>query len=69
MGLWKGGDQALIDGTLVNGSARVIGSVAVLARLLQTGALCWYALVMIVGLVGLMTWQLWPYLVTGFMGR
>jgi NADH-quinone oxidoreductase subunit L len=68
-GLWKGGDQAVIDGALVNGSARVIGSVAVLSRLLQTGYLYWYALVMILGVVGLMTWQLWPFLVSGFMGR
>jgi NADH-quinone oxidoreductase subunit L len=68
-GLWKGGDQAVIDGVLVNGSARVVGSIAVLTRLVQTGALYWYALVMIIGVVGLMTWQLWPYLWTGFMGK
>jgi len=28
----------------------------------QTGHLYWYALVMILGVFGLMTWQLWPYL-------
>ena len=61
-GLWKGGDLALIDGALVNGSARVVGAVAGVVRLVQTGYLYWYALVMILGVVGLMTWQLWPFL-------
>jgi NADH-quinone oxidoreductase subunit L len=61
-GLWKGGDAALIDGALVNGSARVVGGLASVVRLVQTGYLYWYALVMILGVVGLMTWQLWPYL-------
>jgi NADH-quinone oxidoreductase subunit L len=61
-GLWKGGDAALIDGLFVNGSARGVGGVASAVRLLQTGHLYWYALVMILGVIGLMTWQLWPYL-------
>jgi NADH-quinone oxidoreductase subunit L len=60
-GLWRGGDVALIDG-LVNGSARLAGAVGGAVRLVQTGHLYWYALVMIVGLVGFLTWQLWPYL-------
>ncbi len=29
---------------------------------LQSGYLYWYALVMILGVMGLMTWQLWPYI-------
>jgi NADH-quinone oxidoreductase subunit L len=62
-GLWKGGDAGLIDGT-INGSARTIGSIAGVVRLAQTGYLYWYALVMILGVIGLMTWQLWPYLRT-----
>ena len=61
-GLWKGGDVAFIDGALVNGSARGIGAISSIVRLVQTGYLYWYALVMILGLMGLMTWQLWPYL-------
>jgi NADH-quinone oxidoreductase subunit L len=61
-GLWKGGDMAVIDGALVNGSARGVGGIASLVRLVQTGHLYWYALVMILGVVGLMTWQLWPFL-------
>jgi NADH-quinone oxidoreductase subunit L len=60
-GLWKGGDGAVIDGA-INGSARGVGGIAAVVRLVQTGYLYWYALVMILGVVGLMTWQLWPYL-------
>ena len=62
-GLWKGGDQGLIDGLLVNGSARLVGMVAGLTRLVQTGHVYWYALVMLLGVFGLLTWQLWPALV------
>ena len=61
-GLWKGGDVAFIDGVVVNGSARVVGWVASVTRLVQTGHLYWYALVMILGVFGLMTWALWPLL-------
>jgi NADH-quinone oxidoreductase subunit L len=61
-GLWKGGDGAIIDGLIINGSARTIGGIAGLVRRIQTGYLYWYALVMILGVMGLMTWQLWPYI-------
>lgn len=61
-GLWKGGDVGLIDGVMIDGSAKAVGGIASLTRLLQTGYLYWYALVMIVGVIALMTWQLWPYL-------
>jgi NADH-quinone oxidoreductase subunit L len=60
-GLWRGGDVAVIDG-IVNGSARSVGGVAGVVRLIQNGYLYWYALVMILGVMGLMTWQLWPFL-------
>ncbi len=59
-GLWKGGDVAVIDGVLIDGSARTVSRIAQLTRLLQTGYLYWYALVMIVGVIALMTWRLWP---------
>jgi NADH-quinone oxidoreductase subunit L len=68
LGLWKGGDQGLIDGAVINGSARAVGGIAQLARLAQTGYLYWYALVMLLGVFGLLTWQLWPTL-GGFLGR
>jgi NADH-quinone oxidoreductase subunit L len=61
-GLWKGGDQALIDGLAINGSAKAVGAFAGLVRLVQTGQLYWYALVMVLGIFGLMTWQLWPFI-------
>jgi NADH-quinone oxidoreductase subunit L len=64
MGLWKGGDQGLIDGVAINGSAAVIGGMARLTRLVQTGHLYWYALVMLLGVFGLLTWRLWPTLAT-----
>jgi NADH-quinone oxidoreductase subunit L len=62
MGLWKGGDVGVIDGVLIDGSARGIGGIAQWTRRLQSGYLYWYALFMIVGVIGLMTWQLWPFL-------
>jgi NADH-quinone oxidoreductase subunit L len=61
-GFWKGGDQGVIDGVLVNGSARTVGAIAGLVRLVQTGHLYWYALVMVLGIFGFLTWRLWPYL-------
>ena len=63
-GLWKGGDVGLIDGVLIDGSARTVGGIAALVRQVQSGYLYWYALVMILGIFGLMTWQLWPYLMS-----
>jgi NADH-quinone oxidoreductase subunit L len=61
-GLWKGGDQGVIDGLAINGSAAVVGGVARLTRLVQTGHLYWYALVMLLGVFGFLTWRLWPTL-------
>jgi NADH-quinone oxidoreductase subunit L len=62
LGLWKGGDVGLIDGAVVNGSARAVGALGGVMRQLQTGHLYWYALVMVLGTFGLLTWRLWPYL-------
>jgi NADH-quinone oxidoreductase subunit L len=67
-GLWKGGDTVVIDGVIVNGSARAVGMLAGLSRLVQTGHLYWYALVMLLGVFGFMTWRLWPHL-TGLFGH
>ncbi len=58
-GLWQGGDAGLIDGVLVNGSARVVGVAAVLMRRLQTGFIYYYALAMIAGVVVFM-WMFIP---------
>ncbi|MGB4946345.1 MAG: NADH-quinone oxidoreductase subunit L [Candidatus Competibacter denitrificans] len=54
--LWKFGDAGLIDGVLVNGSARLVGWVAAVARHLQSGYLYTYAFAMIIGLLILLTW-------------
>jgi len=53
---WKVGDVALIDGLVVNGSAKLVGLIGSLTRLFQTGYLYHYALVMILGVLALMTW-------------
>jgi NADH-quinone oxidoreductase subunit L len=55
-GLWKIGDEKVIDGAAVNGSARAVGVLAVLARELQSGYLYHYAFAMIVGLAILVGW-------------
>jgi NADH-quinone oxidoreductase subunit L len=54
-GLWKGGDQAVIDGVMVNGSARVVGWIAAVVRLFQTGHIYQYAFSMIIGVFVLLT--------------
>ena len=74
--LWKVGDVTLIDGVAVNGSARLVGWVAVIVRHIQTGYLYTYAFAMIIGLATLIFWvrctsdrphgsegRLWDYLV------
>ena len=58
-GLWKGADQSVIDGGIVNGSWKLVGAVSVLTRQIQSGYLYHYALAMIVGVFLLMTWFVW----------
>ncbi len=57
--LWKGGDEKLIDGALVNGSWRVVGWFSGVVRQAQTGYLYHYALAMILGVFVLMTYFVW----------
>lgn len=54
--LWRVGDVALIDGALVNGSARVVGWMSGIFRRMQTGYLYHYAFTMIIGLSALLAW-------------
>ncbi len=62
-GLWKGGDQALIDGGIVNGSWKLVGWFSGIVRWFQTGYLYHYALVMLLGVFALMTYFVsWPSL-------
>jgi NADH-quinone oxidoreductase subunit L len=58
-GLWKGGDQALIDGLLVNGSWKTAGWISGVIRRFQSGYLYHYALSMILGIFVLMTYFVW----------
>jgi NADH-quinone oxidoreductase subunit L len=49
--LWQWGDVRLIDGLLVNGSARTVGWLAAMVRQVQSGYLYHYAFAMILGLL------------------
>src|SRR5476649_1085581 len=57
-GLWNVGDKFLIDGLVVNGSAKVVGWFAALTRLGQTGYIYHYAFVMILGILGFLVYFL-----------
>lgn len=52
--LWKLGDTTLIDGLLVNGTAKSVAVLAKLIRRLQSGYLYHYAFAMIVGLLAML---------------
>ena len=52
---WRGGDVAIIDGLIVNGSAKLVGWIAAVTRYFQTGYVYHYAFTMIIGLFVLMT--------------
>ncbi|MES9845548.1 MAG: NADH-quinone oxidoreductase subunit L, partial [Candidatus Sedimenticola sp. 6PFRAG5] len=54
--LWNVGDRGLIDGLIINGSAKTVGRFADWIRNVQTGYLFHYAAVMILGLLLLLTW-------------
>ncbi|WP_205074034.1 NADH-quinone oxidoreductase subunit L [Parvibium lacunae] len=54
-GLWKMGDQQIIDGVMVNGSAKLVGWLAGVVRHIQSGYLYHYAFAMLVGLLALLT--------------
>jgi len=55
---WKVGDQGLIDGVAVNGSANTIGLVASVVRRVQSGFLYSYAFWMVIGLAVMLGWFL-----------
>jgi len=63
-GLWKGADQGLIDGLVVNGSAKLVGWFSGGIRRVQSGYLYHYAFAMILGLLGLISWILYTHLVS-----
>ena len=56
--LWRRGDETVIDGWLVNGSARAVAALAAAVRQVQSGYLYHYAFAMIIGLSLLLGWIL-----------
>ncbi len=59
--LWTVSDAGLIDGVIVNGSARTVGWLAGIVRGIQTGRLYGYAFAMIIGLAAMLGWfVVWP---------
>ena len=58
-GLWRVGDQLVIDDGLVNGSARTVGWLGSVMRYAQSGYLYHYAFAMILGLAALLLWLIW----------
>ncbi len=54
-GLWRYGDVTVIDGLVVNGSARLVGWFSGAVRLIQTGFIYHYAFSMIIGAFVLLT--------------
>ena len=57
--LWHAGDEAVIDGAFVNGSARLVGWFGSVMRYAQSGYLYHYAFAMILGLASLLLWLIW----------
>jgi NADH-quinone oxidoreductase subunit L len=60
-GLWKAGDQTVIDGLAVNGSARIVGWFSGVVRLMQTGILNTYAFLMLFGVLAGISWVIWRF--------
>jgi NADH-quinone oxidoreductase subunit L len=55
-GFWRGGDQTVIDGLMVNGSARVVGWFSGVMRLMQSGLVNQYAVAMLIAVAVLVFW-------------
>ena len=56
--LWRAGDATIIDGWLVNGTAKGVARLAGVLRHVQSGYLYHYAFAMIIGLLGMLSWVL-----------
>ena len=57
--LWKFGDVKMIDGMMVNGTARLVGLLSGVVRRFQTGYVYHYAFSMIVGVFVLLSIRTW----------
>ncbi|MBV8876327.1 MAG: NADH-quinone oxidoreductase subunit L [Gammaproteobacteria bacterium] len=58
IGLWRGGDEVIIDGAMVNGTAAGVSRFGSILRQVQTGYLYSYAFWMMIGLALLLGWFL-----------
>src|SRR5450631_3070489 len=58
-GLWRVGDQIVIDDGAVNGSASAVGWFSSVLRYAQSGYLYHYAFAMILGLASMLLWLIW----------
>ncbi len=56
--LWSVGERLMIDGFIVNGTAKAVGWFSGLARQMQTGYLYHYAFSMVAGILLMLTWFL-----------
>ncbi|MFZ5576385.1 MAG: NADH-quinone oxidoreductase subunit L [Pseudomonadota bacterium] len=54
--LWRRGDQGVIDGLIVNGSAHLVERFSRLMRAFQSGYIYHYAFAMLIGVFALVTW-------------
>ena len=54
--LWRRGDQNVIDGFFVNGSAHLVERVSRLVKAFQSGYIYHYAFAMLIGVFALVTW-------------
>ena len=54
-GLWRIGDMLLIDGVMVNGTARLVGWFAGVVRWFQAGYIYTYAIAMLLGVLVLLS--------------
>jgi NADH-quinone oxidoreductase subunit L len=55
-GLWRRGDQNVIDGLIVNGSAHLVERVSRRVKVFQSGYIYHYAFAMLIGVFALVTW-------------
>lgn len=56
---WKWIDAGLIDGWIVNGSAKTIAAISGQVRKIQSGYLYHYVFVMVIGLLAFLAWVYW----------
>ncbi|MFO7543074.1 MAG: NADH-quinone oxidoreductase subunit L [Thiobacillus sp.] len=59
--LWRHGDQNVIDGLIVNGSAHLVERLSRLVRAFQSGYIYHYAFAMLIGVFALVTWFTRPF--------